>query len=72
MQCQTWFAKGRSFWQTFSNIGRFIYCSLTLSQPKMQIDTYILLCLTPDHFTLSNARRLYSSMREPSAVKGLK
>ena len=51
MQCQTWFAKGRSFWQTFSNIGRFIYCSLTLSQPKMQIDTYILLCLTPDDFT---------------------
>ena len=39
---------------------------LTLSLPKMQIATYC------TDFTLSNARRFYSSMWEPLAVKGLK
>ena len=31
----------------------------------------ILLCLTPGDFTLSNARRFYSSMENPLGVKGL-
>ena len=35
-------------------------------------DLQILLCLTPDDFTLSNARRFYSSKGDPSGTKGLK
>ena len=35
-------------------------------------DLQILLCLTPDDFTLSNTRRFYSSKGDPSGTKGLK
>ena len=32
----------------------------------------ILLCLTPDDFTLSNVKRFYSSKGDPLVVKGLR
>ena len=35
-------------------------------------DLEILLCLTPGDFTLSNARRFYSSKGDPLGTKGLK
>ena len=44
--------------------------SLTLSLPR--VTSLILLCLTPVDFTLSNARRFYSSKGDPLGVKGLK
>ena len=34
-------------------------------------DLKILLCLTPDDFTLSKARRFYSSKGDPLGTKGL-
>ena len=38
----------------------------------LKSDLKILLCLTPEDFTLSNARRFYSSKGDHSGIKGLK
>ena len=42
---------------------------LTFSLPRVTLQ--IVLCLTPDDFTLSNARRFCSSKGDPLGVKGL-
>ena len=46
------------------------FWSLTLSVSRTYLR--ILLCLTPKDFTLSNARRFYSSKGNPLTLKGLK